>query len=47
MAATRPHLEFSARVASTEWARIAASGTWDDVDVDLFKLAALDKFLEV
>lgn len=44
MTRAEPHLHFSARVASAEWRRLARTGSLQDVDLDLFKLAILDKF---
>lgn len=38
-------LQFAARVASREWEKTAAAGV--DMDGDLFKLAVLDKVIEV
>lgn len=43
----RPNLQFAARIASTEWARIASTDSWDEVYEDLFQLACLDKFVEL
>lgn len=38
------HLEFSARVASTQWEVLTSTGSLSTMDVDLFKLAVLDLF---
>lgn len=43
----KPNLEFAARIASMEWARVALLGTWRELDEDLFKLAVLDKVFEL
>lgn len=43
----RHNIQYAARIASKEWARIAASESWHEVDECLFQLAVLDKFIDL